>query len=531
MIAFFRIVLLIFASLIFTCQGITIVEKKHNEIAENIEKLANFFQKNTIAKTCHAVTWKTEWYKGGEYLFILDEEGTCLAFSNQTETIWKSFKDFNDINGEPILDILFKKEKKQDILLNINNATMRVFYEIVIKHGKKYALCCGFYPQELEYLTLDLSNRTIELFKRESLDQALNKINDPYGEFRVGDISIFIADEKGFIIAQPDNYAFIGKNLFDPKLHSPKEIDDFKKIFNSSEGTGWLVNEFRNAVNKIWCVRYTDKKTQKKYLICTFYYPDISADDIYSLVQRAIATIQTEGLKKALNIFNYATKRSDYPFAKGTASISVYSLDGTCLAYGEDPSFVGENVLNRKDKLGKYPMKGLLENINQSKRAWFSEYSLGAYKLMYAEKVDVAEGSVVVVSGYWLHSKFQQAKDMVERGVDLMKRTTYESALNEFMQTDSDFLRGDVYISMFDIDKYTIVDGPFKKTSIWKKMPSRDAFGRSILEQIMSLAATGGGWITYKHDNAQYHAFVKQVESQNRAGVSRSSILLSGYYI
>lgn len=534
MVAFLRTIFLVSIVGLFTqCHGLTVVEKKHEDVNRRLENLAAFFEnsRHSISKTCHEITWNPEWNKGGEYLFILDEEGTCLAFSNQTELIYKSFKSINDTTGNSILSMLFKQDAVKNLALSVNNATMRVFFTIKEKFGKRYAICCGFYPNDLEYLTIDLSNRVIDLITRESMDRALIKLNDPYGEYRSGDISMFIIDDNGIILAQPDNYALLGKNNFDPNFHSKEEIETFKKILESRDGTGWVVTQFRNALNRMFCQRYIDPKNKKRYLICTFYYPDISDDDIYSLVQRAIANIQTAGLKKAIADFNYASKKPDYAFAKGTGSVSVYSLDGTCLAHGEDPTFVGETVLNRQDRLGRYPIKDLLEQMKRTNRAWYSQYSLGAYKQMYAEKVNVAEGSVIVVSGYWLHTKYQLAKDMVQRAADLMKRTTYEHSLEQFLETDSDFLRGDISISMYDLEGFSRIEGPFKKTSVWKKLPTKDEHGQSILNQIISVAANGGGWLSYKQNNAQYNVYIKQADTINENGASQSFILLSGYYV
>ena len=161
-----------------------------------------------------------------------------------------------------------------------------------------------------------------------------------------------------------------------------------------------------------------DPKTKKTYLVGSVYYPEINDDSVFAIVQKAISYIKAQGRTAAFAEFN----KPHGQFSIGGLRILVLSFDGQSLADGEDPEFVGYNLYNRVNERGHATMKQLIEAVKRDGRAWLNQWDKNAYKFVYAEKVDLPEGSIIVLSGYWPHSKPLAVKSMVERAVDYIQR-------------------------------------------------------------------------------------------------------------
>ncbi len=505
------------------------IKKKEKDTKTLLNRAARYFSKHSIGQSCNEFTRNSAWRRGDLFIFILAEDGTIYSFGDEKDRVWTSLSDFKDVMGNSLLKQLLRTDNDHGASLVINNSTMHVHVKKVTKDGKKYLVGCGFYPESPEYIVVDLVHRAVNLIKDLGLETAGNLISNPHGLLVKGDSYVFVIGEDGLIYAQGSDRARIGVNVFSVAdvSHPLANKTIFRNFFQSNVREGWLPPlTFSGAVNKIYAAKYVDPKTKKTYLVGSVYYPEINDDSVFSLVQKAIGYIKAQGRNAAFAEFN----KPHGKFSIGGMRVVVYTFDGLCLSNGEDPDFVGYNLLNRVNEYGQPTVQQLIEAVRREGRAWLNQWERNAYKFVYGEKIDLPEGQIIVSSGYWPHSKPLAVKSMVERAVDYLKRKGKVNAMERFTSTDSDFLRGDIYVLALDRDGIALAEGPFRKNSIWNHIKIRDSHGRRIVATILDTASQGGGWVSFRLNNGQFNLFVKQLELIIPGAETENLVITSGYY-
>jgi cytochrome c len=503
------------------------IKRRERDVRKLIKKAVSYLSNHSIGQACHEFTHNPAWRKGELFVFILGEN-ECYAFGDEKDRIWTSFADYKDVMGVPLITRLLKAQDRGASIV-INNSTMHVHVKRIIKDGKGYLVGSGFYPESAEYIVVDLVHRALQLIHEIGLESAATQISNPHGFLVKGDSYVFVIGEDGVIFAQGEDRPRIGVNIFSAADISQPMLNknEFKKFFQSNVKEGWLAPiNYGGTINRIYAAKYVDPKTKKTYLVGSVYYPDINDDSVFALVQKAIAHIKAQGRAAAFAEFN----RPHGQFSIGGMRIIVYSLDGVVLANGEDPDEVGYNVYERLNERGHPMVKRLIDAAKRETRAWVNQWDRNAYKFIYSEKVDLPEGTIIVTSGYWPESKPLTVKSMVERATDFMQRKGKVEALQQFTGDDSDFLRGDVFVSVIDTDGIVLSQGPFLKHGIWDDLRIRDVHGKKVVSSLLDTANQGGGWVTFKANNAKYNAYSKLVEMLSPTGETESLVVVSGYY-
>lgn len=511
------------------------IRRKERDSQRLLRRGVAYLKNHTIGQACHTFTHDPSWRKGELFLFLIDEEGTCYCFGDERSRIWRSFAEYKDAAGTPLIKTFLEtKEKGSSVMLN--NAYMHIFSRRLVKDGKGFILGCGFYPAAVEYMVMNLVYRTIELMKQTGLRNTLIQVDNSFGNLVRGDSYVFIIEDNGIIHAQGGQRAQIGNNIFSPPVEPPDSPEyaeqmeykeSIRNFIKSNELYGWLPpTSFNNTTKRMFAAKYKDAATGKLFIIGSLYYPDIDDDSIYSLVQKAIAYIKAQGRTAAFAEFN----RPNGPLGLGQGRIVVYDMDGLVLANGEDASFVGYNVFDRVDAQGHFTVRRLIEKVQRYGRTWTSDYSKNAYKLTYAERLDLPEKSIIITAGYWPDSKTLTARGMVDRASEYLERGGKARAMHAFTGYDSDFLRGDVYITAFDKDGLILAAGPYAKHLIWSPLDLRDRFGRRIIDKIIATASRGEGWVTYRNRNALFRSYAKQVEIARPDEASQSVIVMAGFF-
>jgi len=524
------VISLLTGSLILATQEKEIFHTKDQQLRLLLKKGLAHFNKFSLGKVCRDFAKDPAWRLGDLFLFIVDQKGTCYCFDNEAQHIWKSFGNLKDVLGVSVQDRLFSDPKQKSIFnIDFNNARLHIHSAVVKKGGRSYALGSAFYPESAHYIAVDFVNQAIDAIQKIGIHQTSNAINNPSGPFVHGGMFTFIIDEDGLMLANGGNGAFIGLNVFAPAdiIGDPVVTKHMKEFFESDDTSRWIKGEyFNNIMNAIYAVKYTDPKADKTYMVASIYYPTVNEDVLYTFVQKAIAYIKTVGKKEALKAFNDPHGN----FALAGMRIGAYTLDGLCLAHGEDLSFINQNVISRRDQTGGLPFKALIENAAQFDRAWTSTRQKNSYKLVFSEKIDLPSGPIIIAGGYWPHSKRHTVKGIVERAAGHLKQVGKERALQAFLETDPAFLRGDTTIAVLDTKGIFQAAGYYHKNKIWLPMKIKDQHGRPVIQKILSIASQGGGWTTYQQFNQPYNVYVQQLEVTNSGGGKEELILFAGYY-
>ncbi len=83
-------------------------------------------------------------------------------------------------------------------------------------------------------------------------------------------------------------------------------------------------------------------------------------DEALALVKKAVAHYKKVGREKAMEDF----KRSPGPFVDRDLYITVYDLEGNCLAH-TNPRMAGRNMIEVRDPTGKYTIRERIELAKQ----------------------------------------------------------------------------------------------------------------------------------------------------------------------
>jgi signal transduction histidine kinase len=106
-------------------------------------------------------------------------------------------------------------------------------------------------------------------------------------------------------------------------------------------------------------------------------------------------------------------------------------------------------------------------------------------------------------------AKRQRVKQLVARAKNFLEKNSLDDACRRFTHT-KEFVDGELYIFLFDADGVCFANED--KELIWNHMKNfRNEFGRLIIEDILSLAKAGGGWIHYEWKKATKTAWVQKV--------------------
>ncbi|MBF0574255.1 MAG: CHASE domain-containing protein, partial [Desulfamplus sp.] len=115
--------------------------------------------------------------------------------------------------------------------------------------------------------------KAIEFYKKNGKELLLKEMNQPYGQFRIGDLYAFAYDSNMKVMAHPVKPELIGQNLLNKKdwaggKYFRNEIQNLAK----SEGSGWVDYEYENPSNKQREPKSTYIQSIDDLIICSGAY-------------------------------------------------------------------------------------------------------------------------------------------------------------------------------------------------------------------------------------------------------------------
>lgn len=91
-----------------------------------------------------------------------------------------------------------------------------------------------------------------------------------------------------------------------------------------------------------------------------------TAKEAEVMVKKAVAYIKANGKEKAFAEFNNHKGK----FTNKDLYITVYDLNGKCLAHGQNVKMVGKDMIELKDSEGKYLIKERMEIAKAKGKGW-----------------------------------------------------------------------------------------------------------------------------------------------------------------
>ncbi|MCL4361522.1 cache domain-containing protein [Candidatus Dependentiae bacterium] len=503
------------------------LSQKVRQAEKFVSDAVNFFNSNSIIKSCNVFLNNDNWKIGDLFISVIDENGNCLCHGDDRSLIWKNFQEYKNIDGDPLIqDMLTLGDTGGWIVYLWDNAYRWAYSKVTTKNKKKYIISTGFFPENKEFTVRQLVLSAANDFYVLGAQPTFIEIDNTVGKFIKGDIYLGAVDMEGNIFAHGDNPALVGQNRYDIKDSAGRYIYREMIKVAKERGAGWVEYDRNGVPKRSYVRRIEDPKTKKTYLIFGGYYPTVTADTVIEFVRKAVSHLKTNGMDVAFK--DFSNKVGD--FAKGSLTIFVYDLEGKNLANGAYPSFVGQNLLSKKDPEGKFVTKMIIEEAQKFEKGWITFTEKNDYQNVYVELVDAPDGKFVVGSGFYPSSKQQFVKAFVESAAVYLRGSPYEEAFRDFTKTKGDFVRGDVRVFVYDEDGNCFVNGS-RYSMIWDNfIKAKDQDGNTIIDTIVATGKSGGAWVSYKTRNATRRVYVKGVEKEFD-GKPKTFIVGSGYFL
>lgn len=525
-----------------TSQPDAVLRRKIKECRTLTNRAIEFIKNNPIDTACHEFARNTNWRLGETQIFVFDEGGVCYVFGDDFRYIWSDFQTKKTIAQEDFIAQMIAQGKAGGGLINFtwNNGYMQAYVKTVTKDGALYIVGAGFYPDSGKYLVQQLVTSAIDYAALRPLQSVITRINNQLGMFVQGDLYLTMYDFKGTCIAHGKSPELIGQNLIDTESSDGKyPIRDMLAIAQSEEGHGWY--EYAAPEGGVMKRSYIQKfeKDGKKYFIAGGYYPTVSEADVRGLVKRAISYMRTHGAELAFGEFSQPHGK----FAYGGVTLFAYDMKGTIVADMANPAFRGQNLSNTVDADGRYVTRIIIQQAQQYGSGWVSFNLKNAYTMMFIERVKLPDGTFIVGASYYPVGKPVSVRFMVEKAARFLEQKPKEDAFFSFVSGNSEFLRGDVFVEVYDEDGTSYVYGHYMNRIFDNHLRHTDDKGVPIIKKIVALAKSGGGWIEFEHFNRTRRAYVKYVTKPRVASKHvkqeatidiqyppENFIVLSGYY-
>lgn len=228
----------------------------------------------------------------------------------------------------------------------------------------------------------------------------------------------------------------------------------------------------------------------------------------------------------------------------------VYDTNLTMVAHADNIQVVGENFKGKTDVTGKPFRDEILEGALKNGTGWVDYVYMNPaetnlyYKTTYYRSTQGSDGkSYIVCSGNYKDCQNESEETpannsaaspeelvaFVEKAFEYAHINGQEAALREFNNKTGKFVDGELYIFAYDINGTTLAL-PFQPeiigTSRWNLT---DANGTLFIQDLISTAQSGGGFVQYLYEDPADNFTVKQKLSYVMM-VNQSWILGAGIY-
>lgn len=516
----------------FTGKDAFDAEKKRNDVVAFVKKSKAFLEQNSLIEFLRRINHTLEFNEGELYLVMYDDKGVCIAHGQYTQFLWKNLIDQKDVFGNFFVKKILKIAEMGGgfVAYEWHASTKIVYVQPVEKDGKKYALCCGYYPHTKEDAVVSLVRGAVATFYRyvdrgASPEEAFGDFSFPGGKFISGELYIYVLDEKAVIRANGFDPLEIGVNYWDEK--DPQGNYYLRNIVQTladrpiTEGH-WFDFEYYNAPERDYAERVVDKKGNSYCIVCG-YNPYAGREKALELTTRAIKSIKERGLTPVVNVINDI---SNQEFVYGRMTIFIYDAEGNVIANGERPTLAGKNIINERDESGAFFIQEIIQQTLKNKTAWVSYLLKKAITSVYAEELILDGKTYIVGTSFFPMSKASSTVQLVKSAKLLLQKSSEAAAFRSFGDYEGTSVSGDLTVFVYGLDGTCYANG-FEVVDVWRNMLSaKDDEGRLYVKTMINVGKSGPAKVSFKKNNARMVAYVEPVQKGNK-----TFIIGSGYYL
>ncbi|OPX77388.1 MAG: Cache domain protein [Methanosaeta sp. PtaB.Bin039] len=348
-------------------------------------------------------------------------------------------------------------------------------------------------------------------------DEAFQAFNDPDGEFVRGDMYVFAYDFNGTLLSHPFLTRFIGRNNLDLRdINGIHIINNMLSVARMGDGFAYAVypdpiDNYQMKLKLYYLLKADDDMWIGSGINLPGQAPLFSFDDQRKLkrfVEEARSYALREGKDAALQVFN----DPEGAFVRDGLYIFAYDFMGNSLSLPFQPDLLGDNRLDVLDANGVAVTRDNLELARGGSGQTYylypnpKEEMRDELKLSYTTAVD--DTWWLAAGVYSTQSSSNNASDMKPSDRDELKTlvetafshvmfTSKKKALRDFMDLNSSWVRGDVYIFAQDFNG-TSLCLPYQPAEVGtNRLDIQNDQGVFINREMRSIALNGSGYYEY----------------------------------
>lgn len=490
-----------------------------------VEQAAKHLLDKNLEIACSDFRFLNQWYKGDIFIFVLDEEGYILCHGDNSNVIWKNINFAPNFIGEPIFNTIKTVDEKGNwVNYRWNNGYKSAYIKKITLNQSTYYVGAGYFPQSKEYIAEQLVKTAIQYFQTTPADVVFTRISNSQDVFVFGNITMYVIDETGHIYANSFEPAFVGQNF--------KEASDniTKSIINSIKGSNKsavVTNYWKDTLQYNYVEKYYDPRSKKNYYFVGTFVPEINEISALNQLDKVIKHTKSVGTKKAFQ--DFSNPSGDF----NSVDISVIACDfkGNNLANSEFPVLVGQNLINRKDKNGKFVIQELINLAKKNGYGVVTSIDKNSSQKIFFRVLDIDGNKVIVGVSVYIQTRSLTVESWVEKAFNYIKNHSLVEAMNAFSDPQKEFYYGNIYMFMYNAEGIALVNGEYKNM-IWQDyIRTKDDRGEKTMQRLIELAKRGGGWLTYNFRGAQRRIYVRPIYIENKVAKTREMFILgSGYF-
>lgn len=507
-------------------------QQRKKAVIDLLNKGISYLQTHSLNQSFDAFTHSKDFIVGELYLFVLDNKGNVYAHGGQEQLVWQNLWNFTDQFKTPIIQNLIKKAIEDPGWISYfwHGSTKVSYVKTIVKEGKTFIIGSGYWPHSKSEQVVGLVRGAVGLFKELvtkqnfPVEEAFSSYSYPMGRFVLGDLYIYVLDFQGTIFAQGERPGLIGTNAWNYQDSQGKYVNQeiIKKLQNVAPGTGvWVKYISKNAPKLAYAEEVRDN-TGKRYFIACGYYPTSTRDKVVELVKKGYDYLKRQGKSRAVEAFS--SKRDD-SFRYGDLTLSVFTLDGTVVANGDNPETIGMNFFNARDEDGILYIQELIRRAQEG-GGWINFQVKNSFQSAYCEMVELGLEKLVVTSGLFPISKQETALLMVRSAASLLRTQPEVEALRVFSNINLNFIRGDLFVTVYDSNGIVLVSGDEYEDVLKNMMEAKDDNGKPYVRLMINAVKRGPAKISYKIQGANRVDFAEQVQKDGK-----TYIVTVGYFI
>lgn len=324
--------------------------------------------------------------------------------------------------------------------------------------------------------------------------------------WRKGEIFVMVYNSNGDCLAHGDDIDLIYKNISEQRIYGDKPL--IKELLEYKKG---------GTVGYMWTHAYkvsyvqSIKKNNEQYVIGAGFFPDSNEYKVKQLVESASTYFLKNGKDNTFALIN----NTRGPFVNGDIYVFAYDMQGVNVADGNNPVFVGQNLLDMVDVKGDYPVKKFIEVAKTKGRGWVEYFWKKEYKKAYVQKVvdPKTKKEYLLAAGYYPYVSYDAVQTFLNKAVQHLKSNGPKIAFADFSNTVGEFVQGPMAIDAYDFEGKSLADGNHPDLVGQNVIKLQDPTGKFIIKDIINIAKKfGKGVVSYMHNNTNTIAFIQVVD-------------------